>query len=143
MLKIINFSPPCRYIQRNMIMIEISSFSSRLFLRASSTTIQHSYCFDQLSSYGCFFIKFMIYFIVKESKRPSEPKTMNSPSKDRQWLWISGQLVTPYRLAAFSPNDLETAMPGPQGFLPGAQILRGPENFPLEVSSFLTTPPAS
>lgn len=33
------------------------------------------------------------------------------------------------------------ANPGPQEFLPGAQIFKGPENFPLHISSCLTTPP--
>ena len=46
---------------------------------------------------------------------------------------ISGSDMTPYFREALSPKARDRASPGPQLYLPGAQILFGPENlsFPI------------
>ena len=85
------------------------------------------------SSFNFFRTMYESSLSLRKSNRPSEPIRMKSISYVSRMFFISGSDIKPYFLAALSPKARDRARPGPQLFLPGAQILFGPEylSFPI------------
>lgn len=101
----------------------ISSDSVRPILFDSSTRSSATF-YRELCYYFSFFrTKKESSLSFMKSYNPSEPINIKSISYVKRMFLISGYEIKPYLRAALSPKALDSASPGPQLFLPGAQIL--------------------